>query len=83
MPTGRGNTGIAIGVSFTTISLGILFARLYTRFVLVRNSGVEEIAIIFAWVSQSDGGRKAVETPEFLTRHTAILSCALCSSNCW
>jgi hypothetical protein len=65
MPTPRGNAGIAIGITFTTISLGILFACLYTRFVLVQNSGVEEIAITFAWVSHSDRGRKAEQNPKF------------------
>jgi len=65
MPTQRGNAGIAMGITFTTISLGILFSRLYTRFVLFKNSGVEEIAIIFAWASHSDRGRKAEENPKF------------------
>jgi hypothetical protein len=46
----RGNKGAAIGITFTTISLLTLLARLYTRLHLTKNAGLEDLAIVFAWV---------------------------------
>ena len=46
----RGYAGTATGITFLTIATLTLVARLYTRFALVRNAGVEEYAIIAAWI---------------------------------
>ena len=42
--------GAEVVIAFTTIASIILLARLYTRYVLVKNPGHEELAIVFAWV---------------------------------
>jgi hypothetical protein len=46
----RGASGAAIAITFITIALLTLVARLFTRFVLVKHAGYEELAIVFAWV---------------------------------
>jgi hypothetical protein len=46
----RGNIGGAIGIAFTIIGLLTLLARLYTRLHLAKNAGLEDLAIVFAWV---------------------------------
>lgn len=46
----RGYAGTATGITFLTIATLTLVARLYTRFGLVKNAGVEEYAIIAAWI---------------------------------
>jgi hypothetical protein len=46
----RGIAGAEVVIVFTIIASFTLVARLYTRYVLVKNPGREELAIIFAWV---------------------------------
>ena len=46
----RAIVGAEVAIAFTTIAFFILAARLYARYVLVKNPGREELAIIFAWV---------------------------------
>ncbi len=51
MPTvPRAIVGAEVVIAFTAIAAIILLARLYTRYVLVKNPGHEELAIVFAWV---------------------------------
>lgn len=42
---------IAITASFLVFATVVLVLRLYTRFVLVRNAGAEDLLVGFAWVS--------------------------------
>jgi hypothetical protein len=46
----RGYAGTATGITFLTIVALTLVATLYTRLILVKNAGVEEYAIIAAWI---------------------------------
>lgn len=46
----RGTSGAAIAITFTIIASLTLAARIFTRKVLVKQAGYEELAIIFAWV---------------------------------
>ncbi len=46
----RGIAGAEVVITFTIIASIALFGRLYTQYVLVKNPGGEELAIIFAWV---------------------------------
>jgi hypothetical protein len=42
--------GTAMGIAFLAIATLTLIARLYSRFILMNNAGVEEYAIIAAWI---------------------------------
>ena len=66
--TSRGTSGGAIAIAFTAFASLTLAARLYTRYFLVKNAGLEEWAIIFAWVSVNIADR-SINSP-----------CVCCSS---
>jgi len=47
-PWGMGVVGVTL--AFTTLALVFVGARLYTRLVLVKSAGLDEILISLAWI---------------------------------
>jgi len=40
----------AITTPFLALATVVLFLRLYTRFVILKNAGTEDLLVVFAWV---------------------------------
>jgi hypothetical protein len=55
----RGRMGASVCVAFSTLSLVVLSLRLYTKLRIVHHSGIEDLIIIFSWVSTASLGRDA------------------------